>query len=190
MDILYHNLYKWLTTKTPGERSNKSRFKHYQEELWNPVLKIIDEISKDENPTDKEKEFMKLVEYKGIVYRKQNYIPKNRGHICFHGYCQSGSEDLEGLTNVSNYYRDILLIVTKAIKGINVIGLLMFMYKYGYCDSSINKLGRYFKEKEVVFSMKEDNIKEIVIVDNNKLTEWETEGKTLERHKWERNNMK
>ena len=189
MDILYHNLYKWLTMKTPGERSNENRFNHYQKGLWNPVLKIIDEISKDDNPTDKEKEFMQLVEYKGIVYRKQKYNLKNIGHVCFHGYYQSGSEDLEGLTNVSGYYGNVLLIITKEIAGINALGLLVFMYKYGYCDSSIHKLERYFKEKEIVFSMKEENIKEIVVVDNNKLEEWKTEGKILEKSKWKRNNM-
>lgn len=190
MSILYHKLYKWLTMKTPGERSNVSRFKYYQKELWNPVLEIIDEISKEENPTDKEKEFINLVKYKGTVYRKQKYNPKNRGHIYFHGYYQSGSKDLEGLSNVSNYYRDVLLIITKEITGINVKELLKFMCRHRYADTSAVRLERYLKEKEIVFGMKEDSIKEIVVVDNNKLLEWETEGKALEKCKWKRNNMR
>ncbi|EGT3606830.1 hypothetical protein ACSW9O_15635 (plasmid) [Clostridium perfringens] len=191
---LYNYLYSWLTEPTPGNHRGLSTYKYYQENLWNPLLEMINILSHKEDLTKEEKDFMHLVVYKGEVYRVQKYRSRRRGHIYETNYFQSWSKSIEAVSEVTNYMGDILLIIGQADVGIDIVGLLTFMLKYGYANTfdpsmHIDNLVRYVKENEIAVLMIFENIKDIIIINHNSLNDWKTKGTKLERSKWKRNKL-
>ena len=128
-DKLYDEIYDWLTGYTPGGRCHISRLKRYQKEVWNPIIEMIEMLSKKEELSKKEKEFLDLVIYNGPIYRVQRYNPRYKGHVYESDFYQSWSRNLEGVANVPTIYGDILLIVGQANKGIDIFRILRICNK-------------------------------------------------------------
>lgn len=193
-NIIYDGLYEWLAVHTPGSRALKSVKKAYHKALWTPVMEIIEELRVKKSLNNEEKYFLKNVVYNGTIYRIQNYDKKNKGHVCETTFYMAWSKDIEGVSNVTNLYGDILLLIGNAEGGIDIFGLLTYLLKYkcvtriGY-GRNPSALCRYEKEHEVAFQIQFQNIKDIRIIDQRNLKEWELRSEPLPKEMWERNTL-
>lgn len=190
---IYLLAYDWLANHTPGGRCHISILKKYQNELWNPVIEVINKLSYKDKLNKKEKEFLKLVTYSGPIYRIQSYNSRRKGYIYESDFCQSWSLSLQGVSNVTNLCGTVLLIVGQAVNAIDVFGLLIFLLKNKYVtqvgSKHPNGLGRYEKEEEIVYPIQFKHITDIVAIDKDKITDWENHKKVIPKNKWKRNSI-
>lgn len=190
---IYEKTYKWLANHSVGSRAYINNLKNYQKELWGPILEVINELSNKPNLNNIEKEFLELVSYTGPIYRIQHYNPKNRGFVFEHSNFQSWSRSLQGVSNIS-LYGDVVLLVGHAINGINLFGLLIFMFEHNFitnippCKEAMG-LNKYEKEEEVVFSLEFNHLTDVAVVSKDKLLDWENHKKVIPKEKWRRNSI-
>lgn len=193
-NIIYDKIYIWLSAHTPGSRCSKSTLKCYQENVWNPILQAIKELDSNAILSDEDKEFFNMVLYNGPIFRIQNYNPRYKGYIYKMEYYQSWAKSLEGVNNVSNLDGNVLLIVGNAVNGINIFGLLSYLFKYKkitHINAFRNPedLCMYEKEEEIAFPVQLNYIEKIVTVDRNKIFDWENNCITISKEKWARNSL-
>ena len=191
---LYDDIYCWLATNTPGERSTKGYFKNKDKKIWNRIRNKLIELEKRNNITKVEKEFLKC-KYVGKAYRKIHYFKKRHGQVCLLNCYQSCSKTIKGLKNVS-IHGDVVFVELFANEysyAIDVYNLLMFMIKYNlivYKDEfekkyhNVLNLEGYINEEEVVVVLSADNVRNISV------RNFET-GLilALDKTKWYRNNL-
>lgn len=193
-NYIYTSVYDWLVSHTPGGRCHISSLKIYQKQVWNPIIEMIEKLTKKETLNDNEQEFLDKVVYNGPIYRIQNYNSRYKGYIHESGLYQSWSMSIEGVESVSNFIGDVVLIVGQANNGIDLFGLLTFLLKNKYI--TFNRLRdpytlcRYEDEKEVVYPVQFKNINEVAVVDKDNLHDWENHKKDIPRDKWKRNSVK
>ncbi|MBN8046954.1 hypothetical protein J0A94_03870 [Paraclostridium bifermentans] len=173
---IYELIFEWLTTKSVAEYARKSDFTKFQKKLWNPILKAIDELTNKEDLSKEEKEFLELTLYRGDIFRVLRYRPRDRRFVFPMEEYQSWSSSIEGLLKIPGIPRESLLLIGKADMGIDIFGLLHFLFKYEYVkniDIEIypQKIYKYEKEKEIAYKTSFDKIKKIVVVDKKDLSE-------------------
>lgn len=174
---IYELIFEWLTTKSVAEYARKSDFTKFQKKLWNPILETIDELTNKKDLSKEEKEFLELTLYRGDVFRVLRYRPRDRRFVFQMEEYQSWSSSIEGLLNISGIPRESLLLIGKANMGIDIFGLLHFLFKHEYIkniDIAIypQKIFRYEKEKEIVYKTSFDKIEKIVVVDIKNLIDY------------------
>lgn len=172
VDKIFEKLNNWITGYTPGEYRDKSHFKYYQENLWNYIYGLREDLLQKDELTEFQKEFLDTVFYTGRIYRIQNY-KKNKKYIEEMNYGQSWSYDIEGVSDVTNLHQDFLLIIGYVENGINLINLLKFFCEEGNEDKIIEKYERYIKEHEIVAPTLYRNIIDVKIANKENLKEWE-----------------
>ncbi|WP_160680303.1 hypothetical protein [Clostridium sp. C8-1-8] len=192
---MYELIYDWLANHTSGDKAYMGDLKYYQKELWNLIIDLVNKLSSKSTLNDIENEFLNLATYTGPIYRIQHYNPKNKGYIFENKYYQSWSRDLKGASNVPISSDKVLLIVGYAVNGIDVFGLLYFLFKNEYITeipSNFKKpdgLCRYEKEEEISYSILFEHITDVVAVDKNKLLDWQDYGRVIPMNKWRRNSI-
>ena len=134
------------------------------------------------------------VVYNGLLYRVQEYSPNNKGHIYETEYYQAWSKSLDGISNVTNYCGNVLLIRCNAKNGIDVFELLIFFLKYNYithCDDfhQPKELARYEYEQEVEFPMLFKYITDVTIIEKEQILNWEKMKIEVPIEKWRRNKL-
>lgn len=174
---IYELIFEWLTTKSVAEYARKSDFTKFQKKLWDPILKTIDELTNKKDLSNEEKEFLELILYRGDVFRILSYRPRDRKFVFPMEEYQSWSRSIEGLLNIPGIPRESLLLIGKADTGIDIFGLLYFLFKYEYIkniDIAIlpKKILRYEKEEEIVYKTSFDKIERIVVVDIKDLSDY------------------
>lgn len=196
-NIIYDRLYDWLAVHTPGNHRGMSTLIRYQKEVWAPVANVINILSGKTVLSNEEQDFLKLVTYNGIIYRIQNYNPRERGYIFESSNYQSWSRNIEGISKVSNICGLVLLIVGTACNGIDVFGLLHFLIKHQYITIPIqneykkpSNLLRYEEEQEVAYPVMLKCINEIVAVEKDKLEDWLCPNMNIPRCKWKKNTFR
>lgn len=192
---IYNAIFSWLSALTPGEKRSMSSIKYYNQKVWNPVNKTIIHLRQKRCLSEHEKEFLQLVEYCGPIFRLHNYNPQNKAHIFETEYHQSWSKSVEGLSCVTNYYGQVLLLIGQSQGGIDVFGLLTFMLKHKYLltipqYADPRGLCMYESEQEIESPVLLDSIQDIVIVDVKDLMSWMQKSTPLPRDKWKRDNYR
>lgn len=193
---IYELIFEWLTSKSVAEYARKSDFTYFQNKLWNPILKAIDELSNKKELSKEEKEFLELTLYRGDVFRVLSYHPRDRRFVFPMEKYQSWSKSIEGLLSVPGIPRKMLLLIGKADMGIDIFGLLYFLFKYEYIkniDQSIfpQKIFRYEKEEEVVYKTSFEKIEKIVVVDFKNLSEYKEKTiRNIPKELWGRKSLR
>lgn len=193
---IYELIFEWLTSKSVAEYARKSDFTNFQKKLWNPILKAIDELSNKKDLSKEEKEFLELTLYRGDVFRVLSYRPRDRRFVFPMEEYQSWSKSIEGLLSVPGIPRKMLLLIGKADMGIDIFGLLYFLFKYEYIkniDKSIfpQKIFRYEKEEEVVYKTSLEKIEKIVVVDFKNLSDYKEKTiREIPKELWGRKNFR
>lgn len=170
-DIILKELDNWIMGYTPGEYRDENHFKYYHDNLWKHIYGIRDELLSKNKLNKEQKVFLNNVFYSGIVYRIQNYNKKNKKYIKEINYGESWSYDIYGVSNVTNFHKDFLLIIGYIENGINIHNLLKFFYDE---QELIIKYGRYLNEHEVVAPVMYKNIVDVKIVNNETLSIWKS----------------
>lgn len=191
---IYNELYDWLAVHKPGGRCYKSVLKKYQKRVWEPTIQIINRLSNKHCLSKEEQDFLKWVSYDGQVFRIQNYNPRYKGYICENEFYQSWTCSTDGVAKVSNLNGNVLLIVGNAVNGIDIFGLLTFLFEYSKITlqnewKHPKQLLRYEEEQEIVYPIKSEYIKEIVVVDKENINDWENHKMSIPKAKWMRNSM-
>lgn len=170
---LYEYLYDWLATRTPLNPSYKKTFKFYNDKIWEKLKNKIEELENRENLNKIEQYFLEC-RYKGKAYRIINYSERRKGHVYPIQYCQSCSKTLEGINNVKNCGKVLLIELNTKEIAIDIFKLLMFMYVNGLINKknegeyrSFQKLEKYLNEEEVVMPMNKENISNLSVFDLN-----------------------
>ena len=194
-DKMYEDLFDWIYSYTPGGICYKSKLKKYQKELWNPIINIINRLSNKVELNKEEEDFLRLVSYSGPIYRIQNYNSRKRGYLCELGYYQSWSKSIEGVSSVSNLSGEVLLVIGEVVNGINLFGFIEFIIE-NKCITRpsyarrIEQLLIYEKEEEIVYPIELENVSNLVVVNRDKIHNWEKYSINISKEKWKRNSLK
>lgn len=194
-NIIYDNLYKWLSIHTPGEHRCISVLKQYQKDVWNPIIENIRELQNKSILDKEEKDFLELALYNGPIFRIQNYNSKLKGYIFENDYYQSWSKSIEGIDKVSNFSGDVLIIVGTALNGIDVFGVLTFLFKYKKVTEvqlfrKPQGLLRYEEEEEIVYPINSNSINEIIAINKDDIYDWQNKKIIMPKEKWFRKTMR
>ncbi|MFR3569517.1 MAG: hypothetical protein ACLTUR_16080 [Paraclostridium sordellii] len=193
---IYELIFRWLTSKSVGNHAVKSEFTTYQNILWNPILKTIDELTNKKDLSNEEKDFLELTLYRGDIFRVLKYRPRDRKFVCPMEEYQSWSKSIEGLLNIPGVPRKGLLLIGKSDMGIDVFGLLHFLFKYEHIkniDIEIypQRIYRYEEEKEIVYKTSFDKIEKIVVVDIKNLSDYKEKAiREIPKELWGRKNFR
>ena len=187
---LYPPIFKWLTSKTLGEGAKKSYYQYYDKELWLPIKDIIISIrdKKDKSKIDNE-----LLEccHIGEVYRIHRYNDCKKGHIypwgCYQSWALEG-----GLEKFTKLGGTVLLLCGHAAEedfAINTFDLLCFMFRNFQIVipdrfHEPKQLLTYEDELEIVMSIKQESLDNVVIVDSREIINWRECGVELPKEKW------
>lgn len=205
---LYPQMHSWLSNITKGERPLKSRYNYYDKNLWKPLKDIITYIKSKEQKSKLDEVFLECC-YVGKIYRVLNYNPRKKAYIYASGNYQSWSK-LEGIQEVigKGYSCESIqhLIVCGNVKeddfAVDIFEVISFIFTffpnevYEYSEKRSfeegleeNKfkpenLERYIKEYEIVASIREDIIEDVVIVRGKFVNNDEIAGESVPRTKW------
>ncbi len=193
---LYEDVFKWLTLHSVGERRLISSYKSYSNTLFIPLINKFNCISKRENLTKQEKQFINCIFYIGRIFRIHTYSESSRKYVCLTNYYSHWSQDIDGIRKVKNYGTWLLLIGETTIDnpGIHIFNLLNFLFTYNKIQpvnslQDSKRLLRYKSENEIAATLSTDILKDLRVIDIKDIHNWRITGREIDKSKWYRKTL-